>query len=363
MTEPREEPTPAAPPSRRDSAELRSASLTGLFILAVLYTLHLAREVILPVVLSIFLALMLQPLVRRLRRWKVPHGLAPLLVVGALFVAIVAAGWWAWDPVAERIAEAPRDLRRLETRLRELLKPVERMAQTAERVDELAEVGKPEGTPQVEIRGPKLSDILVGGAWQALAGGFLVLVMTYFFLATGDRLLRKLPRVVARPEAERMVRMVEDAEQTLSRYLITITLINLGLGIVTGLAMLALGMPTPMLLGLAVGLANFVPYLGTAVMTAVITMLSLLTFESPARILAPPIAYLVINTIETELVTPHLLGRSLPLNPLVIFLAFLFWWWLWGIPGAVIAVPILATIKIVSDRTESLKGLGEFLGR
>jgi predicted PurR-regulated permease PerM len=122
-------------------------------------------------------------------------------------------------------------------------------------------------------------------------------------------------------------------------------------------------MPTPVLLGVVAAVLNFVPYFGPAVMAALLAMIGLVSFDQPGPALLAPALYLCLHALEANLVTPHLLGRRLPLNPLAIFVGFLFWWWIWGVAGAVLAVPIMVTLKIVCDRTESLAGVGEFLGR
>jgi predicted PurR-regulated permease PerM len=354
-----------APPSRSSRAtiaELRSVAISGLFILAVFYTLHLGREFFLPIVLALFLALLLRPVVQLLRRLKVPTTVAPVLVLLVLLAGSATALYQLWAPATEWVARAPQDLKRLETRLRRLLRSVESVTRTAQQVDQIADVGSSD-TPEVSLRRPTLSETVFGGARHLAAGAFVVLVLGYFFLASGDQFLRKLPRVLPRHHAERVLVIVSEAEGQISRYLLAVTVINLVIGLIAAGLMALIGMPTPLLLGVVAAVFNFVPYFGPAAMAALLAMVGLISFDQPGRALLAPLCYLALHAVEANLVTPHLLGRRLPLNPLAIFLGFLFWLWIWGVAGAVLAVPILVTLKIVCDRTESLAGVGELLGR
>lgn len=352
---------PPPPPVRapRATAELRSVATTGLFILAVFYTLHLARDFLVPLVLALFLTLLLRPLVRWLRRIRLPAPAAAAVVLACLIALTGTALYQLWDPAAEWVTRAPQDLQRLETKLRRLLEGVTR---TAAKVDEMTEVGGA-ATPTVALRAPSLSETLFGGAKNVLAVGLIVFVLTYFFLASGDQFLRKLPRVLPRARADRVLVSIKETEEQISRYLQTVTVINLGVGLVTAGILALLGMPTPLLLGAVAAALNFIPYFGPLVMIALLGMLGLISLNTPGQALLPPLAFLALHGVEANLITPHVLGRRLPLNPTAIFVGLLFWLWIWGVPGALLAVPIMVTIKMACDRSESLSGVGEILGR
>jgi predicted PurR-regulated permease PerM len=261
------------------------------------------------------------------------------------------------------VTRAPQELREVEGKLRKLLRPVQTVTRTAKQVDEMADVSPTPDTPEVALKQPGLSETIFGRARHLAATTLIVLVLGYFFLASGDQFLRKLPRVLPRHRAERVLEIVEESESQISSYLLAVTLINLAVGGITAGIMAALGMPTPLLLGVTAAALNFVPYFGPAAMAILLTLVALTSAIEPARVLLAPVLYLTVHAVEANFITPHLLGRRLPLNPLAIFLGFLFWWWIWGVPGAILAVPIMVTLKIVCDRTESLAGLGEFLGR
>lgn len=355
--------TPRAPRlSAAMIAEFRSVATTGLFLLAVFYTLHLGQDFFLPIVLALVLSLLLRPLVRGLQRLRIPASAGALLLVISLIGGTGAAVYQLWEPAADWVARAPQDLKRLDTRLRRLLRSVEQVSQTAAQVDQITAVGGSD-TPQVELKRPSLSQVVLGSAWHVLARGLIVLVLLYFFLASGDQFLKKLPRILPAEEAEQVLASVAETERQISTYLLSVSLINLGLGALTALVVGLLGMPTPLLLGAVAAVLNFVPYLGPAVMATLLAMVALLSFPEARQAIPAPLAYLGLHTLEANFVTPHLLGRRLPLNPTAIFVGFLFWWWIWGVVGALLAVPLMVVIKVVCDRTEALAGVGELLDR
>jgi predicted PurR-regulated permease PerM len=191
--------------------------------------------------------------------------------------------------------------------------------------------------------------------------------MTFFLalllLAPGDvfqqKLLELLPAARTR---EQLQLMSDEVEQQVSRYLGSVVLINAGVGVVTGLAMWLTGLPNPALWGVVAGVLNFVPYLGAVATVAIIGLASLLTFDELARAAVPPLVFLGLNLLEGNVVTPKLVERWLKLNAVASFLAVIILWALLGIPGALMAVPILVVVKVVCDHVESLKGIGTFLG-
>jgi predicted PurR-regulated permease PerM len=194
-------------------------------------------------------------------------------------------------------------------------------------------------------------------------GVAVTVILLFFLLASGDLFLRKLIRVLPRLEDKRRaVEIARQVERDISAYLSTVTMINLGLGAAVAAGFAILRVPNPLLWGAMVTLFNFVPYLGPAVSYAIFVMVGLVTFETVPHILAPVLTFLVLNVIEAYLVTPLVLGRRLTLNPVVLFVGLTFWGWMWGIAGAILAVPIMAVLKIFCDHIEPLAPIGEFLG-
>jgi len=164
-------------------------------------------------------------------------------------------------------------------------------------------------------------------------------------------------------DKKKAVTIARETEASISTYLVTVTLVNLALGLGVALVMFLLKMPNPVLWGAMAALAEFVPYLGASALVALLTLAGLVTFEQVGHALLVPVAYLGVNIIQSQLVSPLILGRRLTLNPVAIFVGLVFWWWIWGVPGAFIAVPLIATFKIFCDHIEALAPIGEFLGR
>jgi len=187
--------------------------------------------------------------------------------------------------------------------------------------------------------------------------------MLFLLLATGDLFTRKVLRILrARDDKAEARKVMDDIEDAVKRYLLVTLAINVGQGALIWLIMWMLKMPHPLLWGVATVVLEFVPYLGAVVMMVALTITAIATFDSVGLILAPPAAYLVVTTIQNNLVSPIAYGNGLKLNPVAVLLGVILWWFLWGIPGAFVAVPMLAVIKIVSDRVEALKAVGELLG-
>jgi predicted PurR-regulated permease PerM len=261
------------------------------------------------------------------------------------------------------MAKAPQSISRVQSRLRELRKPVEQVTRTAEQVEAATEVGR--GGPQeVVLRGPRLSERLFGTTQSLLTGAMETIILLYFLLAAGDLFLQKLIKVLPLlKDKKKAVAIARETEASISTYLFTVALVNVGLGITVTLVMLLIGMPNPVLWGSMAALAEFIPYVGATVMLATLAMAGLVTFPDVGHALLVPAAYLSVNLLQANFISPAVLGRRLTLNPVAILVGLVFWWWIWGVGGAFIAVPLLATFKIFCDHIESLAPIGEFLGK
>ncbi len=204
---------------------------------------------------------------------------------------------------------------------------------------------------------------VLGTVQQVGATLLIIVALLFLLLASGtmfqEKLVRSLPRFRHKKQA---VMITNQIQKDISVYLGTVAVINTGLGLAIGLGLYAIGMPNAALWGTMAALLNFVPYIGFAIGTSIVFIVGLLTFDTFAGALLPPAVYIVCNAVEANAVTPILLSRRLTLNAVVVFLAVLGWSWLWGVSGALLAVPLLAMIKVVSDHVDGLGGLSEFLG-
>jgi predicted PurR-regulated permease PerM len=315
-------------------------------------------------VLALLLTFLLKPLVSALKRLRIRPPLGAAIVMAAVVGGIGYGAWELAGPALAWMERAPTSLREVDRKLRVLKRPIEKVSKATEQVDRITSVPRADAARQVEIKPAGLRESLAQGAWALLGGAVIVLTLGYFLLASEDFFLEKVVNVLPTLEDKKLaVRIAREIESQVSAYLVTTTLINLGVGVATGLAVWGLGLPNPVLWGVVTWLLNYVPYLGALVNVGLLAVAGLLSFDGVARGLMPAAAFLAINLVEANVVTPSLIGRRLELNPVVVFLGLTFWWWIWGIPGGLLAVPMLATLKLFCDHVTPLAPVGTFLGR
>ena len=212
------------------------------------------------------------------------------------------------------------------------------------------------------MKQPALSDTLLNSTGELLTQAAIVVTLVFLFLGFGDRLFDGLMKVLpTRRDKGNVRQMCHEAEVTISNYLLTYTAINIVLGIVIGVGLWLMGMPNPLLWGVMAACLNYLPFVGLAVGTAVVSLVALITFDSTLYALLAPAIYLGANGLEANVITPVLLGRSLRLNVIAIFLSIVLWGWMWGIGGALIAVPLLVIIKVTCDYSRPLKPISILL--
>jgi predicted PurR-regulated permease PerM len=358
---------PESPPEAHVDAKLSGApgfAVKGLFILALFYTCYFARSLLLPIVLALLLSLILSPAVSALKRMLVPEPLGAALIVAGLSAILVWGLTQLFEPATDWLAKMPKIAEQVERKLSTFRKSVEQVTSAAAQVEALTtvEANEKRAPPQVVAKPPSLLSRVLTGTQSVVIAAGATAVLLYFILASGDLFMRKLVRVLPTFEDKKTaVSVARTIQSAIARYLFTITCINVGLGVATGIALYLLGMPNPILWGVMVALFNYVPYIGPALSGTILTVVAFLTFERMEDVLLVPAAYFALETIEGHFITPILTGRSLTLNPVMIFLSMLLWGWIWGVIGALMAVPILMTLKIFCDHVESLHGLGEFL--
>jgi predicted PurR-regulated permease PerM len=345
----------------------RSIETTILTALALLYSLYLAREFLIPIVFALLLNFLLSPLVRRLLRWGVNPPVSAAIIV-VLLIGAAAEGIYQLSGPAQRWAvTAPQSFSRAEHKLRTIIRPVQQVTKNVERAADAVSSSSPTGgnAPSVVVQtGPSVSSRLFGTTQRIVAGLLEIFILLYFLLAGGDLFLQKLIKVL--PHFSDKVKAVEIARATeaaVSAYLSTAFLVNIVEGAVVAGVLWLLGMPNVLLWGTLVACLEFVPYLGALTAVIIFTVAGLTTFDEVGRALLIPGSFLAINLLQANVVTPLLLGHRLTLNPVAIFVGLSFFFWIWGVPGAFLAVPLLASFKIFCDHIESLAAIGEFLGQ
>jgi predicted PurR-regulated permease PerM len=350
--EPEEMPLPSDP---------KVIFLGGLFVLALLAAAYVASEIVLPLVFAIILKLLLQPAMRILERLHVPRMLAALLLILVLFGTIVGLGTAISGPAGTWAAKLPEGIPRLQERLSFMREPINTLQRFLQRVEDFGETGPSAAASE---RGPTLLTKLFTGTRNFASGFFTTVLFLFFLLVSGDIFLHRLVEILPRFSSKRqVVEISQQIESDISAYLVTITIMNAAVGIAMALAMWLTGVGDPILWGTVAFLLNYVPILGTALGVLIFLLAGLLTIDSLWQALLPAALYLGFHLIEGETVTPMLLARRFTLNPVLVIISLVFWFWMWGIPGAILSVPMLAITKIICDSVRPLAAFGHFLER
>ncbi len=362
------EPEAEGPPPRlrlsrrRQWERVRTVAVVVLALLALGGTLWIGKQFILPVIAGVLLSFLLSPLIRFFSRHGVPAPLGTASVMLGFLGAVSLAVFLLARPASEALQQLPSNIQRAETKLAKILRFARPFAQIDAKLDVAPATGRPPSPPTVRIAPEPMLSRITGGAASIIEGVLVATVLACLLLSGGERFLLKL--IEALPtfkDKRRSVQIARDVEAQISTYLFTVTTINLGLGTLTALVLWLLGMPNPALWGGLAALANYVPYLGPIATALIIGTVALTTVEDTGRALLMPAASYLLHVIEANLVTPLILGRRFPINPVALLLGLLFWWNLWGVAGAILAVPMLVAIRVCCDHIEPLKPLGSFL--
>ena len=350
--EPEEQPLPSDP---------KAIFLGGLFVLALLAAAFVASDIVLPLVFAIVLKLLLQPALRVLEGLHVPRILGALLLVLALIGTIVGLGTAISGPARTWAAKLPEGIPRLEERLSLMRVPINTLQLFLQQVADIGGTG-PSPNGAISERGATLLMKLFTGTQNFASGFFTTVLFLFFLLVSGDIFLHRLVEILPRFSSKRqVVEISQQIESDVSAYLATITVMNAAVGIATALAMWLTGVGDPILWGTVAFLLNYVPILGPALGVLIFLLAGLLTHDLLWQALLPAGLYFGFHLIEGETVTPMLLARRFTLNPVLVIISLVFWFWMWGIPGGILSMPMLAITKIICDRLQPLTAFGHFL--
>ncbi|GLQ53550.1 AI-2E family transporter [Devosia nitrariae] len=310
---------------------------TGLVV--VLVALQAGQMFLAPVTVAVVTGLMFGPLADWLEARGVPSALSAGIVVLTLIALILTGAALFSVPLAEWVERAPAIWEKLQRELANWQGAFESLGSVQE---ELSGVFGQSTRMEVRVEDENAVTTVALLAPAILAQFAIFLASLYFFVATRDHIrISVLALCVSRRMRWRTAHMFRDVEAKVSRYLISITIINVSVGVVVSILMWAIGMPSPLLWGALAAVLNYIPYVGMAVMWVILLAVGLGTRTGVEQILLPVGCYMVINFLEGQLITPHFIGRAMTLNPFVIFLSITFWLWAWGPVGGVIAVPAL----------------------
>lgn len=358
----------AAPAATSEPATHRPqapASLVVLASLAVGYTLWATQDLILPMLLAMFFALIGNPIIRLLQRIRVPRFLAALAVLcGGLALAVVL-GQQLVQPAGDWIREAPRELRSLAPKLQKLAKPMQEANKAAENIARAA--GGESSSRPVQVVRTEVNDpyrVLMTTP-RLVASVLAVILLTFFFMVYGQDLQRHAIALLPNWQKKRVtVEILHTIESEVSRYVLTISVINAVVGLVFA-ACLYFGLDLPLdqalLWGTLAAILNFAPYVGPLIGIVVMLLMGFSSFNQPLQALLPAAIYLGLHTVEGQIVTPIVLGKRMALSPLILILALMVFGWLWGLIGLLLAVPLLVCVKIVLTRLDGMEGWAKLL--
>jgi predicted PurR-regulated permease PerM len=342
-------PVPVAAPH----SNLEIAFLGGLFLFAFIGTLIIARPALVPMTAAALLAMTLMPAVNRLRQWGMPHVIAVTIVAIAVAGGAFLLAWLLVEPLGNALNALPL-LDGLGTRLARLGRRVFGGPYTAWVTDRLREAAA----------GAALGPRLFASVGEAVVLTLTTLVLTLFLLLSGNLFLQKLVRVLPRiRDKVKAVQVVHSVQEDVSRYLGTVTLINVVMGTFAGLIATYFELPAPLLIGVLVALINYAPYVGGVTNVLLLLLASAAVYGGLGEAIVPPAIYMVLAIIEGQLVTPLIVGRRTQLNAVTVVFGLVFWAWVWGIPGLALAIPLLLVLKGFATHIERLEAVSEFMGR
>lgn len=340
----------------------RNRLLAGILLLLVLHACAVASVLIVPMLLALLLSLTLSPAVRLLCRWRLPRSLAvfmvmltTLLLSGTLVGSLVG-------PARDWMAQVPTSIARIDVALRALRSPLKAATQAGEQIAKLTNLDGDNHLQRVVDAGPSQLAQMLSATPGALASLLATLLLIGIFLLHGDSLLRKLVELAPALHIKKdIVMATRSAQSDLSTYMMTITVINAALGLVTAAALWWLGVDNPLLWGGVAAILNFVPFLGPAVTASLLVVVGFAQFTSAWSALAVPGAFLLLHVIEGQLLTPLIVGRRLALDSIMVFLALMLFGWLWGVAGLLLAMPLLTCLRIVAGRVPAWSTLAKLL--
>lgn len=349
---------PARPRPRASTAILLLATL------AVAYTMWAAQGLLLPVLLAMFLALVGNPIIRLLQRLWIPRFISALLVLVIGLAGTVQLGRMVFQPASEWIRQVPTQMHDLAPKMRDLVKPVQEANKAAENIARAAggeATSKPQQVIKTEVNDPYKA---LTATPRMIASVLAVVLLTFFFMVYGQSLQRHaLALLPSRQQKKITVSIMQAIEREMSRYVLTISIINTMLGVAFATALYFLGVPMDeaLLWGTMAALLNFAPYVGPLIGIMIMLVMGFVAFDQTWQALLPAGIYLGLHTLEGQLVTPIVLGARMRLSPLILILSLMVFGWLWGIVGLLLAVPLLVCVKIVVANIEGMEGWAKLM--
>ncbi len=336
-------------------------ALFGILAILILAVVNWAEAVLMPLTLAVLLHFVFSPFIRWMKRLGLAPSLGAFVVVALLVGTSGLVAWRLGGPAMSWMQRLPEELPKIESKLRQIREPIRTIEEASEQVEKIADSGTSHAV-KVEIQEPGLSALLLEGVQHFLIASGTVLILLYFLLASEGVFQSKLVRVIPRfKDKKRAVDVIQSIEQDLSRFLLTNFLVGLAVGVAESLALATMGMPNPVLWGTMAAFMNWIPYAGAIVGSAIVGLAAFTVFDSVGYAVFVTAVFYAITSVEGAFITPFILGKQFTLNRVVLLIWLALWTWMWGLVGSLIAVPLLAALRIVCDKVDSLSPLGEFL--
>jgi predicted PurR-regulated permease PerM len=343
-----------------NESDSRSIAIIGIFVLLVLYTLYFAATLLIPITLALLLSMLFQPVVTLGNRYGIPAPIGALAAVGFLVAVVFGVIYGLSDEAAEWLERIPRNFFRVEQVFDSLKQPLAAVETAAQSMSGVTRVGEAQAL-NVRIERPGIAEQFLTGTPRTLASIGLVLLLTYFLLAAGDNFLRKtLEMVPSFTDKKRVVEIARSIQTDIAYYLMMLTGLNAAIGLIVWITCLLTFIPNAELWGVASFVLSFAPFVGPILISAMLIFVGLLTHET-LMALVPAGVYLIAMFAANNGVIPLVVGMRLAISPLAIFMSIVFWGWMWGVAGALLAVPLLAAIKITCDRVDALQPVARYL--
>ncbi|MDK9559159.1 AI-2E family transporter [Marinobacter sp. M216] len=344
-----------------------STPIYGLFTLGILYTLYVAHQIVLPIILAILTSLLLSPIVKKLYvTLRIPRMVSALFLVLLVLAGIAGVTYAVATPVLKWAEEAPQGISRLLVGQSEIKRQISKVTESAEKVEksmeELSESSQAKPT-SVVLQTESWRSQLMSRARNGIAGLLLAMALTYFLLVGGDRIVRNFVRQLPKEQRKTVLRITHDSQHEIAQYLGVLALSNTAVGLATGLMCWAAGLPDPAVWGLIAGLARFIPYLGVILTISLLAVVSAISLDVLWMMAIAPLGFLALTTLLGFFIEPWVHGFRMALNPVIIFVSIFFWGWLWGPVGVLLAVPLMTVIQAVLKQIPKLRPVYRVIAR
>ncbi|MBB4065960.1 AI-2E family transporter [Gellertiella hungarica] len=336
--------------------------IVGIFVILVVNCLYLGKEFLTPVLLAFLLSTTLAPVVRTMTKWGIPPAIGATLLIALSAFVFLLLGYITSGPIAAMIADAPQIGYTLKLKLIGLKQSLEGALEATSQIENVTSDINDTNAQKVVVAQPGILSRAAGNLLSIGTTVAITFVLSLFLLASGNLFYQKIVQSFSRlSDKKKVLRIVYSIEGEISRYLLTITVINIMVGIFVGTGLWLIGISNPLVWGVLAFLLNYLPYIGALISIVLVGIMSIVTFDNVFYSLLAPGLIVFSHVAEGQFLTPMLIGRRMELNAVAVFISISFWSWLWGFIGALMAVPILVVIKVIADHVESWRPLGNFL--